>query len=937
MILYLIYLVLHVLYLLYMNLKYLFIVKILKYLLHNNNNNNVLITMSQTIDIALHTILLTIGPSNCGKSYFCKNTLKPLLEKSLLDAKISPNVQYISSDEIRHQLLGNMNLYKYDNKMIAVSRQAFDILKTVVKNCTQFPVNSHYVIIDSTGLNKEFRDEIFKIATDNKYNLEYIVFNFKNIKDYFTFNGANNEIVRKQVVKFREHTLKELTKHVKKIYIKDHSSNYNINITNIDLYMRCKLDNNRKYFIIGDVHECIDELKMLLINIGFKIEDNKIIRTDNLINTDIIFIGDIIDKAGNTKEIIDFIHINMFSNTNINIKLICGNHERAVYNLLVNNTKDSNISDKFINEYYTSYDILKDDKELTTKFLEIYKETVPFLIYDSNNHKTTSFYITHSICDHKFIGKLDNGSIKQQQYTYIDRESDPIKQIKKFINNDNYKNILPLHISGHISLTSPYLGYKDKNNIVMIDTGCAYGNMLTGILLGDNINTPKIYTVKSNKQYTNYETELYSMSNDIDIDKTVQLDPQKYARIQYLLKNKINFISGTVSPADKCMDDNELESLKLGLKYYHDYLKKNNLDMKLILQPKYMGSRANVYLFRDNIDDCFTVSRNGYIITYVDKDLMKNVYTELHTRLNSFMKDNCIKMMIIDGELLPWNALGDQLIEKSFKTVDYAMNSELKFLKESGFDEQYQELLTKYQQSDFKDDSKKMSSKDLQAKYTTNYHTFKELQDESKKHIDTDTLINCAQIFHKQLEIYGSESKLQYKPFNILKILYDNNNEMITGFTNSIIKEVVLGQINMYELLSDDEYHIVDFKDDFDVAYAKAKKFYNNITLDKQMEGIVIKPDLFISNVSPFIKVRNRDYLTIIYGADYLTKHKYEKLLKQKSIKNKLKISIKEFELGLKMLQTKWTDITTDNKSYKNLLTEFLFAEETEKYLDPRL
>lgn len=56
------------------------------------------------------------------------------------------------------------------------------------------------------------------------------------------------------------------------------------------------------------------------------------------------------------------------------------------------------------------------------------------------------------------------------------------------------------------------------------------------------------------------------------------------------------------------------------------------------------------------------------------------------------------------------------------------------------------------------------------------------------------------------------------------------------------------------------------------------------------MEGVVIKVNKIKKqmNFAPFMKVRNPNYLSIIYNYDYIFPKKYEKLLKQKNIKNKL-------------------------------------------------
>ncbi len=55
-----------------------------------------------------------------------------------------------------------------------------------------------------------------------------------------------------------------------------------------------------EYIVVGDVHGCIDELKLLLIQNGFNINSNGLIN-NSLENKSIILLGDFIDKANHAK------------------------------------------------------------------------------------------------------------------------------------------------------------------------------------------------------------------------------------------------------------------------------------------------------------------------------------------------------------------------------------------------------------------------------------------------------------------------------------------------------------------------------------------------------------------------------------------------------------------------------------------------------------
>jgi len=206
---------------------------------------------------------------------------------------------------------------------------------------------------------------------------------------------------------------------------------------------------------------------------------------------------------------------------------------------------------------------------------------------------------------------------------------------------------------------------------------------------------------------------------------------------------------------------------------------------------------------------------------------------------------------------------------------------------------------------------------------------------------------NFATIFNKQLDLYGQDGELTFEPFSILKIVHEDDSEVLLfDKPNSII----------YGLITDQPYAVVDLENEsiivngldvkFAVKMGKAKTFmeriqlfYDNITMDNEMEGIVIKPDdaVYIPGVAPYLKVRNERYLTIVYGHNFKFPSKYQKLINKKRIGRKLSASIKEFEVGMKLLKTPFSELNLENKPYMQLLANMMFEIDKEKELDPRL
>ena len=132
----------------------------------------------------LHTVFMLIGPTECGKSTFAKNILIPQLEYSLPEKNFYANVQYLSSDSIRQEILGR-DYDKYDEIMMESSGQAFSLLGEKLKMVTSYPVNAEFVVVDTTGLSLEFRNSVKKKKKKNHYNIEVIVFDYKDREEYY--------------------------------------------------------------------------------------------------------------------------------------------------------------------------------------------------------------------------------------------------------------------------------------------------------------------------------------------------------------------------------------------------------------------------------------------------------------------------------------------------------------------------------------------------------------------------------------------------------------------------------------------------------------------------------------------------------------------------------------------------------------------------------
>lgn len=579
--------------------------------------------------VNIHTVFLTIGQPISDKTIFCKNVLSKCLEKECLDNGYKPNIQYISYDDCGKELLNDSN--NSEERIAQISNLTLEYLFTKLRLMISYPINADFVIIDSTSFSQEFINKIVKITKDNMYNISCIIFDY--INEQPSIKNIDQKIV------------------INKITTID---NFSLTIKNLNDYVERLLPTDRNYFIVGDIHECFDELKELLTSVGFKIENGYICLTEKTETTDIILVGDIFDKGwskmfvnneiddGNILEnfnkYVKFINRNIDNPNGVKLYIIRGNHEAFIHDYL--NKKNKIKNENFINKHFSSVRIFEQDEDLKKMFEYIWNNGKEFFIKGGSNRH---FIVSHVPCRKKYLGKMDKKSLQKQQYIYIDHNKRIAPQIEFIKEETEYNH--PIHIFGHVALKREY--YNDDH--ICLDTGCINGNKLTGLLFKTKFVEPLYYSVNFLGLVDEIKEDLETFRSYEKINKLLaKLSNYQLDRIKYIIDNKINFISGTISSTDKT---NELESLKKGLEYYI-----NNGVQYISMQPKYMGNRCQIYLSTD-LEKCYAVSRCGYKIN-ID---LTQVYINLLKKMNDFIKENNIKMIIIDGELMLWKALGNKI------------------------------------------------------------------------------------------------------------------------------------------------------------------------------------------------------------------------------------------------------------------------------------
>ncbi|WP_269236975.1 hypothetical protein [Flavobacterium flavigenum] len=393
------------------------------------------------------------------------------------------------------------------------------------------------------------------------------------------------------------------------------------------------------------------------------------------------------------------------------------------------------------------------------------------------------------------------------------------------------------------------------------------------------------------------------------------LDYKVRNRIEWFCKNKINDFSPTISPAPKSKAKNEIESIEEAINYYM----KNGV-AEFVVQKKYMGSYCTIYLKR-NLEETYFVSRNGFKMDHIDVEKAINSLEELHAKMLLTFPN--FETILIASELLPWKVLGAGLIDKEFTGYYDALQTHNDYLKTSGLLEKLASVKEDTLFTEYLSDKKKLSRKEFSSKHKT--HIVRQYEALSTVKIpDLGKQQESLQVFKNQIETFGNEGEIHFKPFTILKVVGVSGEESIP---NSNLT---------YGLVNDDSFLHLEITDlNKEEKLAEIYSFFEKLT-EANEEGIMIKPvQNYIKNVPPCFKVRNNNYLTMIYGVNF--HQDFDHYLDKRNIKKKLEQSINGWEINQKMLQIPYKDLEEENYLMRLLLLKRINNEEIEKTLDPRL
>lgn len=821
------------------------------------------------IEIPEFCLVAMVGASSSGKTSFAKKHFKP--------------TEVLSSDFFR-------GLICDDENSQSISSEAFDLLYYTARKRLQ---NMKLTVIDATNIKPEARREVTDLAREQNVHAAAIVLNIPESIIMERNKACPDRNLSDGVIKSHCRGVKRSIKQLKKegfrfIYVID--SLEQLEKTKI---VRTKLwsdkrDEHGPFDIIGDIHGCCTELEMLLDKLGYVKSGGVYSHPEG---RKAAFLGDFCDRGERNVDVLRLVMDMVKSGSAISVP---GNHDMKLLRFF----RGKNIS--------MTYGIDKTIADIDAQGEEFKGEVMSFI----------EGLVSHYVLDD---GKLviSHAGMKQE---YIGRSSARIRDFCLYGETtgetDTYG--LPVRVDwaadyrGRATIVYGHVEGKDirvQNNTYCIDTGCVFGGKLTAMRYPErefvSVDALRQYyePVKPLDEKTDEGMDDMLMASDYtkkmhivtDLMPSIDIHEQNQAAALEVMSRYaadphwLIYLPPTMSPCETSKLDGFLEHPLEAFGYYRSHGIRN-----VVCEKKHMGSRAVIVLCKDaaSASERFGVKdgTRGIIYTrtgrsfFTDPSVEKTVLDRLEKALTdtSFWTDLETDWVCLDAELMPWSEKALGLIRTQYApTGNAGMNSVAAAVSAL-------ELACGRENNAFEVD-KTTSGQNVDLKEVLQSFKFKQ-----------DAIARYRDAYREYCWTVESIDDYRIAPFHILAVEGQVFDKKTHVWHMEQIRKYITGRDAIF---METPYITVDTTDEEQVK--AGVKWWLSLTSEGG-EGMVVKPEVYTAVkdgkiLQPAVKCRGREYLRIIYGAEYLEKSHLERL-KVRSLGRKRSLALKEFSLGMESL-----------------------------------
>lgn len=821
------------------------------------------------IEIPELCLVAMVGGTSSGKTSFALRHFKP--------------TEVLSSDFFRGMVCDDENSQ-------SVSGDAFDLLYYAADKRLN---NGKLTVIDATNIQQSARKQVIDLAREQNVHAAAIVLNLPE-EILQERNKARPERNFPERV-IRQHC-RDVKRSIKGLKREGFRFVYVINsldqLENAEV-VRTKLWNDKRdehgpFDVIGDIHGCCDELERLLHKLGYLKTDGVFAHPDG---RKAAFLGDFCDRGNRNADVLRLVMDMVGAG---NAVAVPGNHDvKLLKHLRGKSIAMTHGIDKTIVEFDALGDAFKSE---AAEFID---SLVSHYVLDDGK-----LVIAHAGLKQEYIGR---GSARVREFCLYGETTGETDSYGLPVRLDwaaDYRGRGTV-VYGHVAGKE----VKSQNNTFCIDTGCVFGGKLTAFRYPER----EIVDVDALQQYYEpvkpleepVDTDMGDMLTVGDFNKKLHIETEFMPSIDIHENNAaaaleimtrfaadphwLIYLPPTMSPCETSGLDGYLEHPLQAFEYYRSRGVRN-----VVCEKKHMGSRAVVILCRtpETARGRFGITdgTRGIIYTRTGRRFFDDVSTEsaLLDRLDAvltktgFWEDFQTDWVCLDTELMPWSEKAQGLIHSQYAPTGNAGTGGLS-----------------------------AAVRALQSACGRQNNAVEVDQTTSGQNVDPAMLLERYRAKQEDMERYvkayweycwtvNSMDDYRIAPFHILacegKVFSDEKH--VWHMEN--IRKYITGVDPIY---METQYLCVDTEEEQSVQ--AGVEWWLELTANGG-EGMVVKPETYTAKqgpqlLQPAVKCRGREYLRIIYGAEYL-EPTHLKRLKVRSLNRKRTLALKEFSLGMESL-----------------------------------
>ncbi len=823
------------------------------------------------IEIPEFCLVAMVGGTSSGKTSFALKHFKP--------------TEVLSSDFFRGMVCDDENSQ-------SISGDAFDLLYYAANKRLN---NMKLTVIDATNLQQSARKQVVDLAREQNVHAAAIVLNLPEEIMQERNKARSERNFPERVI--RQHC-RDVRRSIRGLKREGFRFVYVINsleqLENTEV-VRTKLWNDKKelhgpFDIIGDIHGCGDELEQLLNKLGYVKSEGIYTHPEG---RQAAFLGDFCDRGNRNA---DVLRIAMDMVKSGNAVAVPGNHDiKLLKYLRRNKIAMTHGIDKTIAEIEAQGE---DFKAEAASFID---GLISHCVLDDGK-----LVIAHAGLKQEYIGR---GSARVREFCLYGEttgETDSYGLPVRLDWASDYRGSAAV-VYGHIAGKE----VKSQNNTHCIDTGCVFGGKLTAYRYPER----EFVQVSALRQYYEpikpleeaIDTDMGDMLTVGDFNKKLHIETELIPSIDIHENNAaaaleimsrfaadphwLIYLPPTMSPGETSNLDGYLEHPLQAFEYFRSHGIRN-----VVCEKKHMGSRAVIVLCKspDTARKRFGVidGTRGIIYTRTGRRFFDDsngaVETALLDRLDKvltktgFWKDLETDWVCLDTELMPWSEKAQGLIRSQYAPTGNAGKNSLS-----------------------------SAVKALEAACRRSNNAFEVDKTTSGQNVDLQEVLKAYRTKQEDIKRYISayreycwtvKSVDDYRiaPFHILAAEGRVFSEEKHIWHMETIQKYITGVDPVY---METPYICVDTENEESVQ--AGVEWWLELT-EKGGEGMVVKPETYTAKqgaklLQPAVKCRGREYLRIIYGAEYL-EPEHLKRLKSRSLSRKRTLALKEFSLGMESL-----------------------------------